>query len=63
MPKEQSKECPHCGKPFVCSMNSHCWCFEVIIPFDVQDYIAARYDDCICRDCICEIIKNKALRE
>lgn len=58
MPKEQIKECPRCSKSFICSMHMHCWCVDVIIPDKVQEYISALYNDCLCKSCLEELIRE-----
>jgi hypothetical protein len=55
----QIKECPRCGKTFTCTGTVFCWCFEVTIPERVRDYIAARYEGCLCKECIDELVARQ----
>jgi hypothetical protein len=61
-PHHQLKECPRCGKTFTCTGNLYCWCMEVSIPNNVKDYIAAKYDGCLCKVCIEEVKKKDGLQ-
>ncbi|MGE4587491.1 MAG: cysteine-rich CWC family protein [Mangrovibacterium sp.] len=54
----EQRDCPRCGKPVMCTGNTGCWCLSVKIPEPVQDYIVARYDGCLCKDCILELIEQ-----
>ncbi len=55
-PKYEERDCPRCGKPVRCTGDLNCWCLSVKIPEKVQDYIAATFDGCLCKDCIMELI-------
>ena len=56
--KYEQRDCPRCGKPVMCTGNTDCWCLSVKIPEHVQDYIAVRFDRCLCKDCILKLIEQ-----
>lgn len=45
------KVCDHCGQPFQC-VGYQCWCGKLGITDQQMDWIAARYDGCLCRICL-----------
>jgi len=51
--------CPVCGSSFECTLSRECWCASVSIPEEVRDYLARRYDTCVCRNCL-EALAEKA---
>ena len=54
-PKErpyEQKACPRCGKNFVCSASAKCWCFEIDLPTDTLEMIQAKWDGCLCPECL-----------
>ncbi|MGE4586826.1 MAG: cysteine-rich CWC family protein [Mangrovibacterium sp.] len=53
--KYEPRSCPRCGKLFRCTANSDCWCLSVQLSARVQDYIAARYEGCLCKNCLLEL--------
>lgn len=54
MIKHESKACPRCGDEFECKTGSIalCQCQTVELDEAQSDYIAARYDDCLCAACL-----------
>jgi hypothetical protein len=56
--KYVARNCPKCGNQFVCTGDSNCWCMEIVIPKKVQDYIASHFEECLCKECIFELIKK-----
>ena len=54
MPVHEHKLCPRCGKAFECKSGSVtlCQCQEATLTPEQREYIAARYDDCLCRACL-----------
>ena len=52
--KHEAKLCPRCGLEFECKVgNIHlCQCSEVSLVDDEMAYIQARYEDCLCADCM-----------
>lgn len=46
------KKCPACGKQFECYSDSDCWCEQVHINRKEYAEIVARYNDCLCPDCL-----------
>lgn len=54
MPEHEQKQCPRCGKGFECKSGSVtlCQCQGVNLTPQQLEYIAARYDDCLCRACL-----------
>lgn len=58
MPKHELHSCPNCGKEVECTGDFSCWCIQLTIPEKAQDYIAATFDGCLCRECILEIVER-----
>ncbi|MBM3423729.1 MAG: cysteine-rich CWC family protein [Chlorobi bacterium] len=48
--------CPICGAEFQCSRSLDCWCVRKIVPAAVTEYLAARYDTCVCSNCLERLI-------
>ena len=46
-----NKTCGHCGQPFECGQYG-CWCGKLGITERQMDWIAARFEDCLCRACL-----------
>ena len=51
MTGSERKACEACGKAFNC-MGYGCWCAQVGITERQMDWIAARFQDCLCPDCL-----------
>lgn len=45
------KTCEHCQQTFSCG-GYQCWCGSVGITEEQMDWIAARYQDCLCPACL-----------
>jgi hypothetical protein len=58
MPEHEIKICGRCGNRFECKVGSimQCQCFAVQLNELQRAYIAERYADCLCVDCIQLII-------
>lgn len=54
MPRHEHKQCPRCGAEFECKSGTVllCQCQAVVLTPAQLEYIAARYDDCLCRACL-----------
>lgn len=61
MNDEKPKEvaCPKCGRTFVCSHNTSCWCSKYVLESKTSEYIKKHYTGCLCEACIKEIIKSE----
>ncbi|MCX8020042.1 MAG: cysteine-rich CWC family protein [Chitinophagaceae bacterium] len=48
------KICPRCQKQFECKAGSitQCQCYEFTFTDTEKAYIAQRYQDCLCRECL-----------
>ena len=57
MPSHEQKECPRCRTLFECKSGSIalCQCQAVELRPALLDYIAGRYDDCLCAACLREL--------
>jgi hypothetical protein len=45
--------CEACGADFTCGAQlSGCWCMEVKLSEAVRAELRARYERCLCRDCL-----------
>ncbi len=48
------KTCEHCGRTFECG-GYQCWCGKLGITEQQMDWVAARYQDCLCSHCLGKI--------
>jgi len=48
--KYEERDCPRCGKQMFCTGDMNCWCLSIEISGKVEDYIAATFDGCLCKD-------------
>ncbi|CAI4034018.1 hypothetical protein DNFV4_04460 [Nitrospira tepida] len=46
-----TKTCEACGRTFECGQWG-CWCGQVGVTERQMDWIAARFQDCLCPDCL-----------
>ncbi len=51
--------CPRCGKVFACRLAADCWCVSLDVPESVRIYLAERYETCVCRTCLEELIDKE----
>jgi len=49
---EREKTCPMCGNLFICERSSTCWCSTRTVPAEVREYLAERYETCVCSNCL-----------
>lgn len=59
MPHEL-KPCPRCGQAFACKPGNitECQCFGINLTEEEKAFIAEKFDDCLCRNCLLDL-KNK----
>ena len=50
--------CPVCGVSFECKLSTDCWCGSVNVPPEVREYLADRYETCLCRNCLEQLIEK-----
>jgi hypothetical protein len=50
--------CPICGGSFICGLSSTCWCASRKVPTEVKEYLAERYEKCICSTCLDRLIEQ-----
>ncbi len=50
--------CPACGSSFTCELSAECWCASVNVPPAVREYLADRYESCLCRNCLERLIEK-----
>lgn len=55
--KYEPKVCERCNEYHICTGTSNCQCFEVEIKDTMLDYLSTHYEDCLCRDCLKELVK------
>ena len=57
MPNHESKTCPRCDASFECKVGSilECKCSSVFLSAAEQDYLAIRYEECLCVNCMMEV--------
>jgi len=60
MPAHEQKHCPRCHQLFECKVGDigNCQCRNVQLSSEVQAHIEAKYQDCLCLNCL-ETLKNK----
>jgi len=52
------KICEACSRPFQCGQYG-CWCGKVGVTEEQMDWIAARFDDCLCPDCLGTVAQGR----
>ena len=52
--------CPRCGSAFLCGIElpTPCHCTEVTLTDAQRAFMAARWQGCLCRDCLLEISRQ-----
>lgn len=50
--------CPICGELFSCALSSTCWCASRKVPAEVTEYLAERYETCVCSVCLDRLIEQ-----
>jgi hypothetical protein len=50
--------CPMCGQQFTCGMSTTCWCGTKTVSDEVRAYLAARYETCVCSNCLDRLIEE-----
>lgn len=50
--------CPICGESFTCALSSTCWCASRKVPAEVTEYLAGRYETCVCSACLDRLIEQ-----
>ena len=57
MPGHEEKTCPRCQRVFECKSGSIllCQCQTVLLSPEQLEYIAGKYQDCLCSNCLLEI--------
>lgn len=50
----ETKKCPRCSEPFECKPGniSACQCYGIRLSEEEKAFIADRYDDCLCHNCL-----------
>lgn len=52
------KVCDHCKQVFECGQYG-CWCGKVGVTEAQMDWITARFEDCICFECLGQVIRGE----
>jgi ribosomal protein L34E len=55
----EKKNCPRCGKEFVCSASARCWCFEYSLSVEAMDVIQNSYQGCVCPECLSQFASTE----
>ncbi len=57
MCKHEAKVCPRCRAGFECKVGdvSKCQCYQVKLTDADRDFLAKRYADCLCAECMREV--------
>lgn len=58
--KHEQKACPRCKTVFECKVGdiSNCQCYRVDLTVAEEAFIASKYNECLCRDCL-RLLKNR----
>lgn len=51
------KTCEACGRTFECGQWG-CWCGRIEVTERQMDWIAARFQDCLCPDCLTKVTQG-----
>lgn len=59
--KHEPKECPRCGRMFVCKVGDipNCQCMQVDLTRADHEYIARHYDGCLCVQCLATLAQER----
>ena len=60
---ERTVICPICKESFICGLSSTCWCATRKVPAEVKEYLAERYETCICSTCLDRLIEQAGTGE
>lgn len=52
------KVCEVCRQLFECGQYG-CWCGQIGITEQQMDWISARFEDCLCPDCLSRVIRGE----
>ena len=57
MVRHESSICPRCGTEFECKVGSvlQCQCAGVELTDKQREYVASKYEDCLCARCLREL--------
>ncbi|HEY4062648.1 MAG TPA: cysteine-rich CWC family protein [Puia sp.] len=63
MCKHEEKYCPRCRAAFECRVGdvAQCQCSGIGMSEEARQFIAGRYPDCLCRNCLMELKKPDVL--
>ena len=63
MCKHEEKYCPRCKASFECKVGdiAQCQCNGLALTVEERAFIADRYDDCLCRNCLLELRQRAVL--
>ena len=52
----EAQTCGNCGREINCCGDLNCECADLNIPEQVQNFIGASFDGCLCRTCILKLV-------
>jgi hypothetical protein len=52
------KVCERCQQAFECGQYG-CWCGKVGVTEQQMDWISARFEDCLCPDCLSRVTRGE----
>jgi len=60
MPAHETKRCERCNAVFECKPGNitQCQCFGVAMSDAAKQYIADKYRDCLCRNCLLQVTEE-----
>ena len=60
----KQETCEGCGKAFVCGATlAGCWCAEVKLTDEQRTELKAKYQRCLCRECLEEFAREGRIAE
>ena len=61
--KHELKACPRCQRSFECKPGDigNCQCHGLQFTSATKEFIAKKYDDCLCRQCLLELNNQQIL--
>ncbi|MFT3825753.1 MAG: cysteine-rich CWC family protein [Chitinophagaceae bacterium] len=63
MCRHEEKKCSRCGKPFECKVGNvtQCHCSNIDLTDEQRSFIAQRYQDCLCHQCLLDLKQGYVL--
>jgi len=59
----KDETCEYCGAQFRCGPLWNCWCFREKVPPAVLQDLKARYERCLCPECLGKAVQQALARD